>query len=54
MLILSFELRDDPGVEHEVEVTSITEAQAALAQYEDHTLWHSLTDSYGRELELVA
>lgn len=54
-MILSFELADDPGTEHEVEVETVDQARQRLAGCSDMVVWASLTDAQGveQEAELV-
>lgn len=49
-MILTYELNDDPGVEHEVEVSSIEAAVETLISLTDYTVWWSLTDENGDEI----
>lgn len=49
-MLLSYELKDDPGQEHEVEVDSVDQARARLAGSSDMVVWASLTDEQGIEM----
>lgn len=49
-MILTYELTDDIGVEHEVEVESIEAAVETLISLTDYTVWWSLTDENGDEI----
>lgn len=49
-MILSYELVDDPGNEHEEEVESQLDACYRLSSIEDFCLWWELTDSEGELL----
>lgn len=48
---LTYELRDDPGYEHEVLVASLKEARAHLRDKSDMVVWASLVDNTGFEVE---
>jgi hypothetical protein len=52
MMILSFELVDDPGMEHEIEVANVEAAMAEINKYSDLLVWHSLTDAEGNEVSV--
>ena len=47
MMILTFELRDDPGVEHEAEVENLAAARVRLQGSADMVVWADLTDTNG-------
>lgn len=49
-MILTCELKDDPGYEHELEVATVAEARALVASYEDMLEWAELTDEDGRDI----
>ena len=49
-MILSYELRDDPGYEHELEVATVDEARAFVASREDMLEWFELTDDAGEDI----
>ena len=49
-MILTYELKDDPGYEHELEVATVEEALAFVASYEDMLVWVELTDDEGRDI----
>ena len=49
-MILSYELKDDPGYEHELEVATVAEARAFVASREDMLVWVELTDTEGRDV----
>lgn len=51
-MILSYELSDDPGVEHEVEVGSVDEARRHLLSRADMLSWCDLTDSSGEVMDV--
>jgi len=48
--MLTYELKDDPDVEHEVECASFAEALAHLQGCSDMLVWAELTDSMGNVL----
>lgn len=47
LMLLSYELRDDPNVEHERAVDSLQEAKLLLAPLADLIVWADLTDADG-------
>ncbi|SPZ04853.1 Uncharacterised protein [Pseudomonas luteola] len=47
LLILTYELKDDPGIEHEVEVADLGTAVARLGGCTDMIVWADLIDSNG-------
>ena len=49
-MILAYELKDDPGYEHELEVATADEARAFVAYSEDMFEWFELTDEDGRDI----
>ena len=49
-MILAYELKDDPGYEHELEVATVAEAQAFVASREDMLVWVELTDDVGDDV----
>ncbi len=49
-MILAYELKDDTGYEHELEVDSVAEASAFLASREDMLEWVELTDDVGDDI----
>ena len=49
-MILTYELCDDIGVEHEVEVESIEAAAEIVDRLNDHIAWWTLTDENGDEV----
>ena len=49
-MILAYELKDDPGYEHELEVATVEKARALVASYEDMLEWFELTDAEGRDI----
>ena len=49
-MILSYELKDDPGYEHELEVETVAEARAFIDSHEDMLEWAELTDDAGRDI----
>lgn len=49
-MILTYELSDDPGAEHEVEVESIEAAAKIVNSNADYIVWFSVTDSEGNEV----
>lgn len=51
-MILSYELKDDPGQEHEAEVESVDQARARLSGCSDMVVWASLTDEQGVEIDV--
>lgn len=50
-MILTYELNDDPRVEHEVEVESIEAAAKIVNSLTDFIVWFSVTDDEGNEVE---
>lgn len=50
MLILSFELVDNPGHEYEVEILDIGYARRHLQKYQGLVVWASLCSEMGTEL----
>ena len=49
-MILAYELKDDPGYEHELEVATVAEARAFVASREDMFEWFELTDDVGEDI----
>ena len=49
-MILSYELKDDPGYEHELEVATVAEARAFVASREDMLVWVELTEDAGEDI----
>lgn len=49
-MILTYELCDDPCVEHEVEVESIEAAAKIVKDLTDYLVWWLLTDENGDEV----
>ena len=49
-MILSCELKDDPGYEHELEVETVEEAREFVASHEDMLVWVELTDDVGDDI----
>jgi len=49
-MILTYELKDDPGYEHELEVATVAEARVLVASYEDMLEWVELTDDAGEDI----
>ena len=49
-MILAYELKDDPGYEHELEVATVDEARAFVASREDMLVWVELTDDAGEDI----
>ena len=49
-MILAYELKDDPGYEHELEVATVDEARALVASSEDMLEWVELTDEAGDDI----
>ena len=49
-MILSYELSDDIGTEHEVEVESIEAAAKIVNSLTDYIVWWTLTDDEGNEV----
>lgn len=49
-MILSYELKDDPGHEHELEVETVAEARTLVDRYGDMLEWAELTDDDGRDI----
>ena len=49
-MILAYELKDDPGYEHELEVDSVAEARAFVASHEDMLEWVELTEDVGEDI----
>lgn len=49
-MILSYELKDDPGYEHELEVEIVAEARAFIDSHEDMLVWAELTDAECRDI----
>ena len=49
-MILAYELKDDPGYEHELEVATVAEAYAFIASHEDMLEWFELTDDVGDDV----
>ena len=49
-MILAYELTDDPGYEHELEVATVDEARAFVASHEDMLVWVELTDDVGEDI----
>lgn len=49
-MILSYELKDDPGYEHELEVATVAEARVLVASHEDMLEWFELTDAECRDI----
>ena len=49
-MILTYELKDDPGYEHELEVATVDEARAFVASREDMFEWVELTDDAGTSI----
>lgn len=48
--LLSYELKDDPSVEHEEWVSDMAEARAHLRGKADMVAWASLTDHEGETI----
>ena len=49
-MILAYELKDDPGYEHELEVETVEKARAFVASRSDMLVWFELTDAEGRDI----
>ena len=49
-MILAYELKDDPGYEHELEVATVDEARAFVASSEDMLEWVELTEDAGEDI----
>lgn len=49
-MILTYELSDDPGAEHEVEVANEQAAADFVDMQADYLVWWLLTDSEGNEV----
>lgn len=49
-MILAYELKDDPGYEHELEVATVEKARVFVASHEDMLVWVELTDNEGRDI----
>ena len=49
-MILAYELKDDHGYEHELEVATVEEASEFLASREDMLEWVELTDDAGDDI----
>ena len=49
-MILTYELKDDPGYEHELEVATVEKARAFVASHEDMFEWFELTDDVGEDI----
>ena len=49
-MILTYELKDDPGYEHELEVATVAEARAFLASREDMIEWVESTYDVGEDI----
>lgn len=52
MLILSYELRDDPDREHEQEFETAEAASRYVQSQEGHLVWFSLTDEHGDDIKI--
>jgi len=50
LMLLSYELIDDPAFEHELWVNSLDEARRHLSSRADMVVWATLTDSDGDEV----
>ena len=49
-MILAYELKDDPGYEHELEVATVAEARTFVDSHEAMLVWAELTDEDGRDI----
>jgi len=49
-MILTCELKDDPGYEHELEVATAAEARTLVDSYGDMLEWAELTDDAGEDI----
>ena len=49
-MILCYELKDDPGYEHQLEFDTVEKARAFVASYEDMLEWFELTDAECRDI----
>ena len=49
-MILTYELKDDPGYEHELEVATVEEALAFVDPRADMIEWAELTEDEGRDI----
>lgn len=49
-MILTYELKDDPGYEHELEVATVEKARAFIDSNEDMLEWFELTDDAGEDI----
>ena len=49
-MILTYELKDDPGYEHELEVDTVEEALAFVDPRADMLEWADLTDDAGTSI----
>ena len=49
-MILTYELKDDPGYEHELEVATVEEALAFVDPRADMIEWAELTDDVGEDI----
>ena len=52
-MILTYELCDDLGVEHEVEVESIEAAAKIISDRSDYIVWFEVTDNEGNEVNFT-
>ena len=49
-MILCYELKDDPGYEHQLEFDTVEKARAFVASHEDMLMWVELTDDVGDDI----
>ncbi len=52
-MILTYELSDDPGVEHEVEVESVEAAAKIISDRSDYIVWFEVVDDEGNEVDFT-